>query len=245
MILNNSRSKLIIGENNINKLANKRILLFGLGGVGGACFDSLVRSNISYITIVDGDKYHESNYNRQIQSFSPFYKMSKALVCKDIAYKINEKCQVNAIPAFYYKDNVVYEDNRKLILKDEKNKTYEIDFSTYDYVIDCIDTVTAKIDIIVKAKNCNVNVISAMGCGNRLDPRCLTITDIYKTSNDPLCKVMRYELKKRGITSLCCIYSTELPIKNESSDNKIGSMYFVPNSAGILIGYKVVSDLIS
>lgn len=245
MKLNNSRSNLIIGEDNIKKLAYKRILLFGLGGVGGSAFDALLRSNIGSFTLVDGDCYHESNFNRQIQSNANYYKMNKAIACKDFASKINSDCIINTVPTYYYKDNIVFNDKSKLILKDTNNKTYEIDFSTYDYIIDCIDTVSAKLEIITKAKDNNIPVISAMGCGNRLDPSKLLITDIYKTSNDPLCKVMRYELKKRGVTSLCCVCSTENPIRNDSLDHKIGSMYFVPNSAGILIAYKVISDLIS
>ncbi len=236
-----SRTSLLIGKENLDKLWNKRVLIFGLGGVGGSAVESLARAGIGHFDIVDDDFFCLTNLNRQILSSRKALGRYKVDVAEERIHDINPYITVRKHKTFY--------------LPEKKD---EFDFSAFDYIIDCIDTVTAKIDIIMEANKNDVPIISAMGCGNRLDPTKLRICDIYETDNDPLSKVMRHELRKRGIKSLKVVCSSELPIKpkaeetrksqlhhQEEKGKKIipGSTSFVPPVAGTLIGYQVVTDL--
>ena len=229
-----SRSKMLIGEEGFNKLKNSKILLFGLGGVGGSCFEALVRSGIGEITVVDKDDFEASNLNRQLLCTYDTLGKPKVEIAKRKAKSINPKCKVNPVKLFY--------------LPETKE---QFDFSKYDYVIDCVDTVTAKLSIVEEANRCKVKVISAMGAGNKLHPELLEISDIYKTDVDPLAKVMRRELKKRNINHLKVVYSKETPIKNSRSEPQKekgrvspSSMVFVPSSMGYMLASEVVNDLL-
>lgn len=235
-----ARTKLLIGEENLKKLAKARVLIFGLGGVGGSVVESLARIGIGHFTLVDNDVFSLTNLNRQLLATHETISKEKTLVAKERILSINPEAEVIIKNRFYLPEN----------------KT-EIAFSSFDYIIDAIDTITAKIDIIREAKKLHIPLISSRGCGNRLDPTKLVITDLSKTKNDPLCKVRRRELKKRGIEHLTVVYSTELPIKPSDEDKQKyigeelkkrrkdvpGSASFVPPVAGYLIGYKVASDL--
>lgn len=237
-----SRTKLLIGDKNLEKLNNANILVFGLGGVGGGAVESLARMGIGNFTLVDNDVFSQSNLNRQLLSTYDTIGKEKTEIAKARILSINPACKVTLKKRFYLPEN-----------------KKDIDFSSFDYIVDAIDTITAKIDIIREAKNKKIPIISAMGCGNRLDPTKLVITDLYKTENDPLCKVRRRELRKRGIHHLTVVYSKELPIKPTREDKLKyigeeikerrkdipGSASFVPPVAGYLIGYKVARDLLN
>ena len=230
-----SRLKLLIGEEAIQLLKTKRVAVFGLGGVGGNVGDALARSGIEHFVIVDNDVVYISNINRQlIANLSTIGKL-KTDVMEEHLKSINSGIEVEKRNCFY--------------LPETANS---FNFSKFDYVIDAIDTVKAKIDIICRCKEANVPVISALGCGNKLDPTQLEISDIKKTSYDPLAKVLRRELKKRNITSLKVVYSKESPIdhkeKSEEDTNKRcvpGSSAFVPPVVGIIIASEVIKDLLS
>lgn len=244
-----SRTSLLVGRKKLQRLWNKRVIIFGIGGVGGNVVESLARFGIGSFDLVDDDLVCLTNINRQILATRKTYGQHKVDVAEERIHDINPKIIVNKHQTFY--------------LPDKKD---EFDFSKYDYVIDALDTVTAKLDIIENAKKANVPVISAMGCGNRLDPTKLVICDIYETKGDPLSKVMRRELRRRGITSLKVVYSTEPPTRpreDETEDSCLyhcvcppgtkrkctdrrdipGSTSFVPPVAGTLIGYQVAKDL--
>ena len=229
------RTKVLLGEETLKKLAEKRVLLFGLGGVGGACFQTLVRLGIKHFTIVDNDCFSLSNLNRQSLSTLETINKSKVDVAIEFAKQINEEIEVVGKKMFY--------------LPETRN---QIDFSSFDIIIDCIDTISAKIDIALRAKEENIKLLSAMGCGNRVDPTKLYFTDLFKTEKDPLAKVMRRELRKRGITSLevlCSKEETLTPkekITNEEGRRKDipGSTPFVPQCAGIFLAYRAYQILI-
>lgn len=220
-----SRLELLIGKENINKLARSKVLVFGLGGVGGHMCETLARSGVGHFTLVDKDVVEESNINRQLVADYSTLGKAKVEVMKTRILAVNPEASVEAIEKFYL-----------------PNSENEFDFSKYDYVIDCVDTVSAKISIVCKAKEAGVPVISALGAGNKMDPTRLEVSDLYKTSVDPLAKVMRRELRKRGIESLKVVYSTEEPIKVESDSP--GSNAFVPSSMGIIIASEVIKDLL-
>ena len=229
-----SRLELLLGKEALDKLATKNVLVFGLGGVGGNVCDALVRSGIQNITIVDNDKVTLTNINRQLIANLNTISKYKTDVMEEHILSINKK--VNVI-----KKNIFF-------LPENKE---EIDFSKYDYVVDAIDTVAAKIEIIKICKSLQIPVISALGCGNKLDPTMLEVSDLAKTSYDPLAKVMRRELKKYNITHLKVIYSKEQPIElkgeieGENDKKRIpGSCAFVPPVAGIIIASEVVKDLL-
>ena len=229
-----SRLELLLGKEALDKLATKNVLVFGLGGVGGNVCDALVRSGIQNITIVDNDKVSVTNINRQLIANMNTVGKYKTDVMEEHLLSINSK--VNVI-----KKNIFF-------LPENKE---EIDFSKYNYVVDAIDTVSAKIEIIKICKSLQIPVISALGCGNKLDPTMLEVSDLAKTSYDPLAKVLRRELKKYGITHLKVIYSKEQPIElkgeiEEENDKKRipGSSAFVPPVAGIIIASEVVKDLL-
>ncbi len=244
-----SRTSLLVGRKKLQRLWNKRVIVFGIGGVGGNVVESLARFGVGSFDLVDDDLVCLTNINRQILATRKTYGQYKVDVAEERIHDINPKIIVNKHKTFY--------------LPDKKD---EFDFSKFDYVIDALDTVTAKLDIIENAKKANVPVISAMGCGNRLDPTKLVLCDVFETKGDPLSKIMRRELRKRGITSLKVVFSTEPPTRprdDETEDSCLyhcvcppgtkrkctdrrdipGSTSFVPPVAGTLIGYQVANDL--
>ena len=221
------RVKLLIDDNRINKFINANILLVGVGGVGGACFEALIRMGLKNITVVDGDVFDESNLNRQILCNINNLGRSKAKEAYLRGISINNDIIVNYKEMFLDASNIE-----------------EIDFTNYDYVIDCCDTVTTKILLIKKCLENKTNIISSMGTGNRFDPTKLIITNIWKTSYDPLAKVIRRLLRNEGIKNkIMVLSSTEQPIKTKSRTP--GSTSFVPNSAGFCIASYVFNDIIS
>ena len=219
------RTKLLIGSEKLDILRTKHVAVFGVGGVGGYVCEALARCGIGRFTIVDRDTVNESNINRQIIALTSTVGRAKVDVMKERMCDINPDVYIEACEVFYLPQNAS-----------------EFDFTKYDYVVDAVDTVTAKLQIITAAKEANVPVISSMGAGNKLDPSLLRIADISKTSVCPLAKVMRRELKNRGLKDVKCVYSTEEAIKPEG--NEIGSIAFVPSVAGLLIASEVIKDLI-
>lgn len=228
-----SRTINLIGDENFNKLTSKKVLLFGLGGVGGYVAEALVRTGVGAIDVVDGDAISRSNINRQLLALDSTVGQFKTSVFSDRAKQINPNVLVTEYPIFYSESNADV-----------------IDFSNYDYIIDAIDTVTSKLIIITKAKSLGVPVLSCMGTGNKLDATAFKIADIKNTNYCPLARVMRRELKKRNIESgVKVLYSEEQPVKpteGEVKGNGIApaSIAFVPSVAGLLIAGEVVKDLI-
>ena len=227
------RYKLLIGEDKFNKLKTKKVIVFGVGGVGGFVVESLVRCGLEDITIVDNDVVEETNINRQIIATHDSLAKSKAKTTQERANSINPSVRITPIQKFYLPEN-------------EK----EFDFTKYDYVIDCVDTVSAKLSIICRAKELGVPVISALGAGNKLDPTKLMISDISKTEYDPLAKIIRKELRNRGIKGVKVCYSKEEPSNvvvdnNDKGRHSPASAIFVPASMGILIAKAVIDDLIA
>ena len=216
------RTKLLIGSEKLDILRTKHVAVFGVGGVGGYVCEALARCGIGRFTIVDRDTVNESNINRQIIALTSTVGRAKVDVMKERMCDINPDVYIEACEVFYLPQNAS-----------------EFDFTKYDYVVDAVDTVTAKLQIITAAKEANVPVISSMGAGNKLDPSLFRIADI---SVCPLAKVMRRELKNRGLKYVKCVYSTEEAIKPEG--NEIGSIAFVPSVAGLLIASEVIKDLI-
>lgn len=235
MISQFSRTELLIKKEGVEKLSSKKVLLFGIGGVGGYCAEALARAGIGEIDLVDDDRISLTNLNRQIYALNSTIDKYKTDVAKQRMLDINPDIKVNTFKIFFAPET-----------------SFEFDFSKYDYVIDAIDTVSSKIEIIMKAKEAQVPVISSMGTGNKLDPLKFEVDDIYQTSVCPLAKVMRYELKKRNVTDLKVVYSKETPIKVDSHydenlpyKRKIpGSISFVPAVAGLIIASEVVKDLL-
>ena len=220
-----SRTEMLIGKDSVKKLSNSRVAVFGAGGVGGYAIEALARAGIGAIDIIDSDKISESNINRQILATYSTLGEEKTDVAKQRIKSINPDCKVKTYNLFFMPDNAD-----------------SIDFSVYDYVIDAIDTVTGKKEIVLCAKKAGVPVISSMGTGNKLDATALTVTDIYKTSVCPLARVMRDICRKNGIDSLKVVYSKEQPVKNE---NRVpASISFVPSVAGLIIAGEVIKDLI-
>lgn len=243
-----SRTAMLLGKEGVNKLSDSRVLVFGVGGVGGFAVEGLARAGVGHIDIVDNDSVCLSNLNRQIIALHSTVGMDKVDVCCSRIRDINPDCEVNTYKCFYLPENAE-----------------QFDFTKYDYVIDAIDTVTAKLDIIVRCTEAGVPVLSSMGTGNKLDPTQIEVTDIYKTEMDPLAKVMRRELKKRGIRKLKVVYSKEKalkpdysfdndneevpadPEKSETAGRKKlppGSVSFVPSVAGLVIAAEVIRDIL-
>lgn len=221
------RTEILIGEEGMEKLKKSHVAIFGIGGVGGYVAEILTRSGVGKIDLIDNDTVSETNINRQIIALTETIGKYKTHVMRDRILSINPDAEVKTHEIFFMPDT-------------------EMDFSSYDYVIDAIDTVTAKIEIIMRAKNSNVNVISSMGTGNKLDPTRFEIADIYKTTVCPLAKVMRRELKKRGVDRLKVLYSKEEPIKQQAEDGKKptpASISFVPSAAGLIIAGEVIKEL--
>lgn len=237
MINEFTRTEMLFGKKAMEKFKNSNILIFGVGGVGSYTASALARSGIYNFTIVDGDSVSITNINRQLVATHKTIGKQKAEVMKEIILDINPKANVKAYNLFYKKD-------------------CEIDFfeRKYDYIIDAVDMITAKIDIIINAKKAKIPIISSMGAGNKLDPTKFEVTDIFKTSVCPLAKVMRKELKKREILDLKVVYSKEEPIIPKNAQEIIkeeniakrqvpASCSFVPSVCGLIIAGEVLKDI--
>ena len=231
-----SRTALLIGKSGLEKLKNSKVLVFGVGGVGGYVVEGLARSGVGQIDVVDDDNVSLSNLNRQIIATLDTVGKPKVEIVKERVSKINPNAIVNAFKCFYTPQNAD-----------------DFDLSAYDYIVDAIDTVTSKIELCVRAQKCGTPIISSMGAGNKLDPTAFEVTDLYKTSVCPLAKVMRRELKARGVNKLKVVYSKEEPVKFtdtqgiEIPDGKRqipGSVAFVPSVVGLIIAGEVIKDLI-
>ena len=248
MINQFARTQLLLGKEGMSDLAAAKVAIFGIGGVGGYVAEALARSGIGSFVLVDDDKVCLTNINRQIIATRKTVGKYKADVMKERILDINPDAQVEVRKCFYLPENAD-----------------EFDFSEYSYVVDAVDTVTAKIEIILRAKSAGVPVISCMGAGNKLDPTQFHVADIYKTTMCPLAKVMRHELKKRGVKKLKVVYSTEKPVRPledmsiscrthcvcpPGTQHKCtgrrdipGSVAFVPPVAGLILAGEVIKDL--
>ena len=218
-----SRTEALLGEQAMEKLKKARVAVFGIGGVGGHVVEALVRSGVGAVDIVDSDKVCLSNLNRQIIATESSIGKYKVDVMKERILDINPEAVVNVHKCFYRPGTKV-----------------EFDFAQYSYVVDAVDTVTAKIQLVMEAAEAGVPIISSMGAGNKLDPTAFQVADIYKTSVCPLAKVMRRELKKRGIKKLKVVYSREQPVVKNAVP---ASVAFVPSVVGLIIAGEVIKDL--
>ncbi len=226
-----ARTRLLLGDEALKKLKNSRVAVFGIGGVGGYACESLVRCGVGSFDLTDSDIVSVTNLNRQIIALRSTIGKYKVDVMKERMLDINPDVNVRVHKCFFLPENAD-----------------DFPFGEYDHVIDAVDTVTAKIELILKAKKAGVPVISAMGAGNKLDPAGFKAADIYETKNCPLARVMRHELKKRGIESLKVVYSEEIPIKPEdgAADGRRavpGSTPWAPASAGLVLASEVVKEL--
>ena len=221
-----SRTELLIGKQGIKKLQNSKVAIFGLGGVGSYVVEGLSRAGVGNFILVDNDKINPSNINRQIIATTKTVGKPKVVVEKERILEINPEANVEIIEEFFTKDSKEIFDN------------------TFSYIIDAIDTTSSKIELIVRANKLNIPIISCMGTGNKLDPTKFEITDIYKTAVCPLAKVMRKELRNRGIEKLKVLYSKEEPIKLNNA-NTISSISFVPSVAGLIISGEVIKDILN
>ncbi len=227
-----SRTELLLGKGSVEKLKRARVAVFGVGGVGGYVVEALARSGIGELDLIDMDRVSESNINRQIIALHSTVGRYKTEVAAERAKDINPNIRVRVHNVFYLPENAA-----------------QFDFSKYDYVVDAIDTVSGKLALIEQAKAANTPVISSMGAGNKLDPTLFEVTDITKTSVCPLARVMRRELKKRGIEHLKVVYSKEEPLPSpivdrESGKPVPGSVAFVPSVVGLILAGEVIKDLI-
>lgn len=243
-----SRTELLIGTENLEKLKRSKVAIFGIGGVGTYAIEALVRSGVGSFVLVDDDSICLTNINRQLHAIRKTVGKPKVEVMKERILSINPKAEVITHQSFYTSENA------EVLLE-----------ADYDYVIDAIDTVSAKIDLVVRCNAMGIPIISSMGAGNKMDPTAFRVDDLYKTSVDPLAKVMRYELKRRDIKSLKVVYSTEAPItplilesdcrtdcictnKERTCTQRRsipGSVSFVPSVVGLIIGGEVIKDLIN
>ena len=222
-----TRTLSVIGQDNMELLKNSRVVLFGIGGVGGYCAEALVRSGIGHLILVDHDCVSVSNLNRQIVALHSTLGYKKVDVMCQRLKDIRPELEVTGLDTFYLPD---------------QNLDYL--FEQADYIIDAIYTVTAKIDLVQKAKQYGVPIISCMGTGNKIDPTRLQVADIYQTHTCPLCRIIRHELRKRQITDLKVVFSDEMPKKVDIGSGRTpGSLVFVPGSAGLLLASVVVQDL--
>ncbi|MCD8355960.1 MAG: tRNA threonylcarbamoyladenosine dehydratase [Clostridia bacterium] len=234
------RTEAVLGAEAMQKLGNARVAVFGIGGVGGHAADALARSGVGALDLYDDDTVSMSNINRQIVAKHSTLGRQKIEVMREHILDINPACKVTVHRMFYLPQTAD-----------------SIDLSVYDYIIDAVDTVSAKLELVCRAEKANVPVISAMGAGNKLDPTRFEVTDISKTTMDPLARVMRKELKKRGIYRLKVVYSKEEPavLKHEISNAKVagrpgeskkqapGSLAFVPSVMGLILAGEAVKDL--
>lgn len=248
MLTQFSRTELLLGKDSMEKLKNSRVAIFGIGGVGGYVCEALVRSGVGAFDLIDDDKVCLTNLNRQIIATRKTVGKYKTEVMKDRILEINPQADVRLHQCFFLPEN-----------------SDEFPFEEYDYVVDAVDTVTAKIELVMKAQAMNVPIISSMGAGNKLDGSMFRVADIYKTKVCPLAKVMRRELKKRGMKKLKVVYSEEMPTRPiedmaiscrsncicpPGAEHKCterrdipGSVAFVPSVAGLIIAGEVVKDL--
>ena len=233
------RTRLLLSEEGMEKLKGSRVAVFGIGGVGGFATEALVRSGVGAIDLIDHDRVSLSNLNRQIIALHSTVGRFKTEVMRERMLDINPEAEIREFRSFF--------------LPEEKDK---FPFAEYDYIIDAVDTVTAKIGLVMAAEEYHVPIISSMGAGNKLDPAMFEVADIYKTSVCPLAKVMRRELKKRGIRKLKVVYSKEVPITPGSENlspeeqeelsarrSTPGSIAFVPSAAGLILAGEVIRDL--
>lgn len=243
-----SRTQLLLGEESMKKLSDMRVAVFGIGGVGGYVCEALVRTGVGHFDLIDDDKVCLTNLNRQIIATRKTVGQYKADVMKERMLEINPNVEVNVHKCFFLPENAD-----------------EFPFADYDYVVDAVDTVTAKVELVMKCKEMNVPIISSMGAGNKLDASAFKVADIYKTKMCPLAKVMRHEMKKRGVKKLKVVYSEEKPTRpiedmsiscrthcicppgaqhkcTERRDIP-GSVAFVPSVAGLIIAGEVIKDL--
>ena len=227
-----SRTELLLGKEAMGKLWQSRVIVFGVGGVGGYVVEALARSGVGSIDIVDDDKVCVTNINRQIIATRKTVGKYKVDVAEERILDINPDIKVQKYKTFYTPETA-----------------NQFDFKNYDYVVDAIDTITGKIELVMQAQSANVPIISSMGAGNKLDPTKFEVADIYKTSVCPLAKVMRRELKKRGVNHLKVVYSKEeaiTPIESQEQTNKRqvpGSNAFVPSVVGLIIAGEVIKDI--
>lgn len=227
-----SRTAILLGDEAMEKLAASRVAVFGVGGVGGYTVEALARSGVGTIDIIDNDTVSLTNVNRQIIATMSTVGRDKVDVALERIKDINPECKVNCYKTFYLPET-----------KDQ------FDFKNYDYVVDAIDTVTGKIGLVMQAKEAGVPIISSMGAGNKLNPTMFEVADIYETTVCPLAKVMRKELKKRGVEGLKVVYSKEkaltpAPIEEETNKRATpGSIAFVPSVVGLIIASEVIKDI--
>lgn len=221
-----SRTELLLGGEAMERLARARVAVFGIGGVGGHVVEALVRSGVGAIDLIDSDTVSLSNLNRQIIALHSTIGRYKTEVMQERIRDINPDCQVEVHNCFYLPET-----------KDE------FDFTQYSYIVDAVDTVTAKIQLVMEAQEKGTPILCSMGAGNKLNPADFEVADLYETSMCPLARVMRRELKKRGIGKLKVVYSKEPPISTESREVP-GSVAFVPSVAGLIIASEVVKDLV-
>lgn len=234
-----TRTEMLFGREAMKKLASFRIAVFGIGGVGGYAAEALVRSGIGAVDLIDNDRICLTNINRQIFATHKTIGQFKTDAAKERLLEINPNCKITCHQTFYLPENA-----------------HEFDFSQYDYIVDAVDTVTAKLALAENAQKAKTPIISSMGAGNKIDPTAFEVSDIFKTSVCPLAKVMRNECRKRGITSLKCVYSKEKPIKPvcvcppETKGGCTvhrdvpGSNAFVPSVVGLILAGEVIKDLI-
>ncbi len=229
-----SRTERIFGADGMERLRNSHVAVFGVGGVGSYIAEGLARSGVGHISLIDSDDVDITNLNRQIEALSDTVGQPKAAVMRERILQINPECEVAVHDCFFLPDN-----------------SDSFDFTEYDYVADAVDTVTAKIELVMKAQREGTPIISSMGTGNKLCPAMLEVSDIYKTSVCPLARVMRQELKKRGVRKLKVVYSKEEPIQVLASDeenvhrrNIPASAVFVPAAAGLIIASEIVKGIL-
>lgn len=246
MINQFSRTELLLGKEAVEKLSKSRVAVFGIGGVGGYVCEALARSGVGAFDLIDNDRVSLTNINRQIIATHKTIGMYKTEVMKERIHDINPNADVRLYNSLFLPENAD-----------------EFPFGEYDYVVDAVDTVTAKIELVMKCSEKNISIISSMGAGNKLDGSQFRVADIYKTKVCPLAKVMRRELKKRGVKKLKVVYSEEQPISPKDMDGSLsdeiccsmedgfsarrstpGSIAFVPSVAGLIIAGEVVKDLI-
>lgn len=229
-----ARTRLLLGQDGLDRLAAARVAVFGVGGVGGYVVEALVRSGVGALDLIDSDTVDATNLNRQIIATVDAIGRSKVEVAAERVASINPSCVVRAHQCFFLPETAG-----------------QFDFAAFDYVVDAVDTVSAKIALVEAAFAAGVPIVSSMGAGNKLDPTAFRVADIYETSVDPLARVMRRELRRRGIPSLKVVYSTELPLVPADDDMAVkdgtrpapGSVAFVPSVAGLILGGEVVKDL--
>ena len=224
------RTRLLIGDENFSKLQNSTVAIFGIGGVGSFTAEALARAGIGHLILIDKDVIDVTNINRQIHALTSNVGKSKVEIMRERILNINPSARVDTVQKFY--------------LTDEDAENFFI--CRYDYVVDAIDTLTAKINLVLECKRREIPIISSMGAGNKLDPTRFKVDDIYKTSTDPVAKVMRKKLRELGIKNLKVVWSDEVPRKIEvdTSEKIIGSISFVPSVAGLIAASEVVKDLI-